>query len=98
MVGSVAIIHSRPGTVRSNHYHKTDAHYLYCVRGCFSYRECAPDEDVSMARPIRVRPGDLLYTPPGRVHRCEFDEYTILVSASKLTRTHENHEADVVRV
>ena len=97
-VGSVAVIRSKANTVRSNHWHREDAHYLYTVSGHWLYQECDPSEDLDKAEPIAVSPFDLVYTPPGRAHRCTFKEDTILVSMSKLTRTHENHEADVVRL
>jgi len=34
---SCVIIHSKRGTVRANHYHKTDWHYCYVMEGEIEY-------------------------------------------------------------
>lgn len=95
--GSVALIRSKANAVRSNHWHKTDAHYLVTLEGRWIYQECAPGENLSAAPRIEVNRLECVYTPPGRLHRCTFLTDTILISCSKLTRTHAEHEADVVR-
>lgn len=91
------MIHTDRGKVRSNHYHKRDAHYLYVLQGSFLYTEWGPkdsDEPVNLT----IKTGEMVYTPPMRAHLCTFIENTTLISISKLTRTHDNHEADVVRL
>ena len=93
--GSVAVIECGPGTVRSNHLHKTDWHYLYVVSGRMVYRCRQPGGE---ERRVNVFAGECVFTPPGLEHRCEFAVPTTLVSCSKLPRDHETHEADLVRV
>lgn len=97
-VGGVALITSEAGAVRSNHFHKEDAHYLFCIKGSWFYQECAPGEDINEAPRINVYAGDMVYTPPRRIHRCTFITNATLISISKLSRSHAEHEADVVRV
>lgn len=94
----MALITSMEKTSRSNHWHKTDAHYLYTVEGHWLYFECDPSDNLDTVVPVEVHDGEMVYTPPMRLHRCTFLTDTMLFSFSKLTRTHENHEADVVRV
>ena len=36
-LGSVVLIHSVPGAVRGNHYHKTDYHYCWLQSGGLDY-------------------------------------------------------------
>jgi dTDP-4-dehydrorhamnose 3,5-epimerase-like enzyme len=96
--GSVALIRSKANTVRSNHYHKRDAHYLFCLEGHWIYQECAIDEKLNDAEKVHVHVNELVYTPPMRLHRCSFITNTVLISMSRQTRTHAEHEADVVRV
>ena len=95
--GSVAIITSVAGSFRSAHYHKTDHHYLYVVQGEMRYgsRPVGSDADIEWET---FEAGELCFTPPMTEHYTEFSVDTVLISMSKLTRTHENHEADLVRL
>lgn len=95
--GSVAVIRSKANAIRSNHWHKSDWHVLYTLSGTWDYQECDPDESLETAERIRVDMNTAIFTPPGRLHRCTFLTDTVLISCSKLTRTHAEHEADVVR-
>ncbi len=96
-INSVAIITSKAGTVRSNHYHKTDWHYLYIISGSMNYyeRDVEGSGDVD---PLLVTAGQMVFTPPMQVHKTEFLEDTVMVSFAKNIRDHEHHEQDLVRV
>ena len=95
--GSVAIITSVAGSVRSGHYHLTDWHYLYVVQGEMRYgsRPVGSEGELEW---VTAKEGEMIFTPPLVEHWTEFPVFTVLISASKLTRTHENHEADLVRL
>jgi dTDP-4-dehydrorhamnose 3,5-epimerase-like enzyme len=96
-ITSVAIITSKAGTVRSNHYHKTDWHYLYVISGSMKYYERDVDSD-NQIEPIVVKAGEMVFTGPMKVHKTEFLEDTVMMSFAKNVRDHEHHEEDVVRV
>lgn len=96
-VNSVVIIDSKAGTVRANHYHKTDWHYCYVVRGRIRYYE-RPIGSKDMPDPLDLGPGSLFFTPPMVEHAMVFTEDTEFLTLSKNTRTHEGHEEDLVRV
>ena len=34
---SVSLISTKKGSIRANHYHKTDWHYIYVLKGSFVY-------------------------------------------------------------
>ena len=95
--GGVAVIRSKAGSIRSQHYHLTDSHYLYVLSGCMHYYQREIGEK-SVPAPIVVKAGEMVYTPPLVEHATLFPEDTVLVSMSKHARTHEAHEADLVRV
>lgn len=117
-VGGVGIIHSRKDSVRANHWHREDWHYLFVVSGGFEYEEWDPkgiapsrmalaiSAAAIVGKPIppdetlylTVGPGQMIFTPPNRAHRLRFTEDTVMVSVSKLNRTHASHESDVVRL
>lgn len=94
---SLAVITSKEGSLRANHYHKTDWHYSYVVSGCVLYfeREIGASE---IPKPVEFRAGDMFFTPPMVEHCMAFPEDTVIVTAAKNVRSHESHEADLVRV
>lgn len=96
-LNSVAIIHSKAGTERSNHFHKASDHYLYVMKGKMEYYERKPEEDSTGIVPILYEAGSMVYTPPGVVHLTRFLEDTVLISIGSRGRSHLLHEEDLVR-
>jgi len=94
-VGHVAVIHSKAGSVRSNHLHRTGWHYLYVVSGLMVYRSRRPGE---RSFDKQVGPGEMVYTGPGIEHRTEFREDTVMVSLASENQGPEHHDEDLVRV
>ena len=94
---SVAIINSAPRTIRANHYHRTDWHYAYVVSGEVLYFE-RPVGSEGIPEPKRFGPGTMFFTPPMVEHCMAFPVDTVFVTMAKNVRSHESHEADVVRV
>jgi quercetin dioxygenase-like cupin family protein len=96
-VSSVASIGSIKGSVRSNHYHRTDFHYIYVASGSLAYVE-RPVGSLEIPTPVIFRKGDMFFTPPMKEHATVFLEDTIIITMAKNVRSHEEHEADLVRV
>lgn len=92
-VGHVAVIHSKAGSVRSNHYHKEGWHYLYVLSGAMRYSVKMP-----LAWSRLVGPGEFVFSGPGEWHRTEFLEDTVMVSLASANQGPEHHEEDCVRV
>lgn len=97
-INGAAIIASKKGSRRSNHWHKKDFHYLYIVSGKVEYYERNLNEDGSNIKPYIYIAGDMFFTPPNKVHLVVFLEDTVMISLSKQNRDHDSHESDVVRV
>jgi len=94
---SVTALTSVKGAVRANHYHKTDWHYTYVASGRVAYYERAIGaEDVP--EPTVYGPGQMFFTPPLREHTMVFLEDSLIITMAKNVRSHEEHEADLVRV
>jgi len=96
-VHNVSLIESKKGTVRSNHYHKTDWHYMYVISGAFDYyfrRHSSPDG----VQRFSATKGDMVWTPPMEEHTTVFTEDTVILALSLLPRDQEAYESDVVRV
>src|ERR1051325_6713060 len=94
---NVSLISSRKGTVRSNHYHVTDWHYMYVLRGGFDYyyRPTGSDEAPAV---VRVTTGEMIFTPPLEDHATVFLDDTDLLVASRNPRDQATYEADTRRV
>src|SRR5678815_2146227 len=95
--GTVSVLENLAGTSRARHYHKQDCHWLYVVRGEVKYYE-RPIGSTATPEAQHYFEGEMFFTPPMVEHAMYFPRDTILVSMSDRSRTHEEHEADVVRV
>jgi len=96
-LGDVAIIDSRPGAVRANHYHHEDWHFTYVVNGSITYEWTDGIESKNVYR-AEFKPGELIFTPKGIPHRMKFSKDTTFVAVSKLSRMAELYEKDTVRL
>lgn len=94
---NLSIITSRKGTVRSNHYHLTDWHYMYVVAGAFDYYY-RPTGTSGAPRVVTVTKGQMIFTPPMEDHATVFLEDTELLVMSRNPRDQATYEADTRRV
>jgi len=94
---SVVIIESKKDTIRANHYHKTDWHYCYVFSGSINYysRHVGIEEAPTLTK---IKTGDLFFTPNMVEHAMVFPENTVFLTLGGGTRSHEDYEADLVRV
>ncbi len=94
---NVSLITSKKGTLRSNHYHLTDWHYMYVLSGSFDYyyRKTGSKDPPTV---LRVVAGDMIFTAPMEDHTTIFLEDTQLLALSRKARDQESYEADVKRV
>ncbi len=97
MMKSAVMIESKKGSLRANHYHKTDWHYCYVVSGCIEYyhRPTGSEEEPEC---ILVKTGEMVFTPPMVDHGMKFPEDTTFLTLSRNPRDQASYEADVVRV
>jgi oxalate decarboxylase/phosphoglucose isomerase-like protein (cupin superfamily) len=94
---NVSLITSKKGTVRSNHYHVSDWHYMYVLSGSFDYF-FRPTGTTERPKVIKLRPGEMVFTSPMQEHATVFLEDTMILVASRNPRDQEIYEADVKRV
>ncbi len=97
MMKSAVMIESKAGSLRANHYHKTDWHYCYVVSGTIEYlhRPTGSDQEPEI---ILVNEGEMVFTPPLIDHGMRFPVDTVFLTLSRNPRDQESYEADVVRV
>lgn len=97
-IRAVLYITSKAGTVRANHYHKKDAHYVYCLSGKFRYSEKDMRKKNPKLESVILKPGDLILSAPMVAHRMEFLEDTIFLAITTEKRKQDYYEADTVRL
>lgn len=95
---AVLYITSKAGTKRGNHYHKTDAHFVYCLSGKFRYSEKDMKKKNSKLESVILKPGDLVLSAPMVAHSMEFLEDTVFLAITTEKREQTNYEEDTIRV
>ena len=97
MMQIAVMIESKAGSLRANHYHKTDWHYCYVISGKIQYFYKKVNSN-KMPEMVTVKEGNMVFTPPLVEHCMKFPEDTIFLTLSRNPRDQETYEADVVRV
>ncbi len=94
---SCVLIFSRAGSVRANHYHKTDWHYCYVLSGSLAYfhRPTGSDEEPEK---LLVKAGQTVFTPPMVDHAMVYLEDTTFLALGRNSRKQDVYESDVVRI
>ncbi len=94
---NLSLIASKKGSVRSNHYHLTDWHYMYVLKGGFDYyyRPTGTNQKPAV---VRVSEGEMVFTPPMEDHATVFLADTELLVVSRNPRDQATYEADTRRI
>lgn len=97
-IRAVLYITGKKGTERGNHYHKTDAHYVYCLSGKFRYSEKNMSKKNSKKQSVVLKPGDVVLSRPEVAHSMEFLENTVFLAFTTEQRAQNKYEEDIVRI
>ena len=92
-VKNVSIITCLPKTIRSNHWHKKDWHYMYVLEGEMEYFYVSKKKIFFM----KIKKGENVFTPPLELHATYFSMKTVLLVSSKNPRDKKTYENDTVR-
>ena len=97
LMRSAVLINSKAGSLRANHYHKTDWHYCYILSGSieYFYRKTGL---IKEPKKVIVNKGQMIFTPPMVDHAMKFPEDTIFLTLSRNPRDQETYEKDVIRI
>lgn len=96
-IHSIQVITSKAGTVRANHWHREDSHYLYMVEGVMEYYY-RPVGDTSEPRCVIVKAGQQIFTPSNLEHATHFLEDSVFLNITSNPRDQHSYEDDIVRV
>ncbi len=95
-IKNVSIISCVSGSIRSNHYHLSDFHYMYVLEGEIDYFFKKVDTD--SVEYLKVNQGENIFTPPMEIHATHFPVNSTLIVSSLNPRDQETYEKDTVRV
>ena len=90
-------VYSKKGSVRANHYHKKDKHFIYVINGeiLYFYRN---RKKIAKTRFKIMKKNDLFFTPAMQEHMAYFTKNTHFLAFSTRKRTKFDYEKDLVRV
>lgn len=97
-IKAILRITSKAGTVRANHYHKKDSHYIYVESGKAEYSERPADKPEAPLEKVLMGPGDIVLTGPKVAHAVKFLEDTVFYAYTTEPRDQELYEKEIVRV
>ena len=90
-------IYSKKNTVRANHYHKKDKHFIYIISGEILY--FFKDRKVRAKIKYKLmKKNDLFFTPSMQEHMAYFTKNTHFLAFSTRKRTKFDYEKDLVKV
>lgn len=97
-IDHVAIITSKPGAMRGNHYHKETTQHMLMTKGSLEYWYKNVDSN-EPAKMVVAKEGDLVSTPPFEIHALRIGpEGNEFVVFSEGKRGGKDYESDTFRV
>ncbi len=96
-IKSILYITSKAGAIRSNHYHKKDAHFCFIISGKMEWHE-KPVEGEGEVETVVLGSGDMVYTPPMMIHAAKALEDSVFLAFATESRSQDEYEADTIRV
>ena len=95
-IQNISIIFSKKNSIRSNHYHKKDFHYMFVLSGEMHYFYSEINSDKINHKLIKKN--EVIFTPSKDVHLSFFPKNTTLLVASGFPRDKKTYEKDTVRL
>ena len=90
-------IYSKKGSIRANHYHKKDTHFIYVINGeiLYFYKD---RKKGAKTRIKLMKKNDLFFTPSMQEHMTYFTKNTHFLAFSTRKRTKFDYEKDLIKV
>ena len=97
-IDHVAIINSKKGALRGDHYHKATIQHMYMAKGSLRYYYRKLSQTDKEIKSVVVRKGEMVTTPPLEVHALEILENNQFIVFSEGKRGGKDYESDTFRV
>ena len=93
----IAIITSKKGSIRANHYHPDQTQYEYLISGRYeSYSKDLTKKDAKVEKQI-IEPGSLVITPPMIAHAWNVLEDSVMLNLTTGRRDSKNYEEHTIK-
>ena len=90
-INHVAIITSKAGSIRANHYHPDQTQYVYLISGRYESYSKDLKKDNSKIEVQLVEPDCLVITPPMIAHAMKFLDDSVLLNLTTNHRDSSNY-------
>ncbi len=97
-IKSVLRITCKKGSIRANHIHDKDSHYSYMLEGSMEYYYRKGFDDKAPVKHLKVKKGEIVYTPPKEAHAMKFLEDSVFLAFTTEKRDQKKYEKDLKRV
>ncbi len=97
-ITSALLITSKKGTIRANHYHIKDTHYVYVIKGSMEYYYKNSHAKNVELKKIIVTEGEIVKTPLMTPHAMKFRKDSIFLALTTEPRDQKKYEKDTVRI
>ena len=97
-INHVAVITSKKGAVRGNHYHKKTTQHILILKGEMEYWYLDLKKKNSKSRCIKLKEGDIVSTPPYEIHALRILKNNKFIVFSQGLRGGKDYEKDTFRV
>ena len=91
----IALITSKKGTVRANHYHKEDHQFIYLISGAFESHS-VDIHDTKKRQVLKIEAGDIVETPALIAHAQKFTEDSAFLALTTRQRESGKYEEDTI--
>jgi len=97
-IDHVAVINSKKGALRGDHYHKDTTQSIYIVKGSLRYYYKKYGDPDSKIKSVVIKEREMITTSPYEVHALEILEDNQFIVFSEGKRGGEDYESDTFRV
>lgn len=97
-VDHVAVINSKKGVFRGDHYHKLTTQHIYVVKGSLKYYFRKVNKRNDKVKSVVVKEGEMVTTGPNEIHALEILEDNQFIAFSEGKRGGKDYESDTFRV
>ena len=94
-IKNISYLFNKRNTIRSNHYHLKDYHYIFVISGNIHY--FYKKINAKKISYIYVNKGETIFTPPLEIHATFFNRDSSMLVANNLPRKKNVYESDLVR-
>ena len=97
-ISHIAIITSKKGAVRANHYHPKQMQYEYLISGGYtSYSKDLRQCDDAPVEETQIVPGDLVITEPNIAHAMKFTEDSVMLNITDGNRDTDEFDKHTIK-